>query len=48
MPKKGTKKGVTPIGTNLPVNPLESETIDIMKERKNPKSPIPLFPKFKK
>lgn len=48
MPKKGTKKGVKPIGTNMPVNSVEGETIDIMKGRKNPPSPIRLFPKTKK
>lgn len=47
MPKKGTKVGVPPI-KDMPVTSIESETIDILKGRKNTPSPLPLFPKNKK
>ena len=48
MPKKGSKKGVSPVGSNIPVHPIEGETIDIVKGRKKTPSPIPLSPKTKK
>lgn len=48
MPKKGTKVGVWPLGPDIPVVPLEGDTIDILKGRKQPPHPIPLFPESKK